>query len=211
VPVGSEIAAVDAVQAHVGVAATEAVARRREFDTELRAEGGGVVDGEAALQHEARVAEPAIGRAVRIALAHDRVAADANAPVGRERQLERVRQGLPTRGIDRVGRLHAGLDLEPARCGQGRGAGDAGAVRRDGGDVVGGGVGGEGAASECRRKSGTTRKRQVGGGGGEGKKSHAGDYAALLAGFRAILFGGAREKYSPVKDLRRTRDTHVPS
>jgi hypothetical protein len=156
VPVRGEVGAVDAVQTCIGVAAPQGVASRRKLDAELRAECRSIVDGEAALQHDARVAEPAIARAVRIALPHERVAADADAPVGRERELERVRQGLPPRRIDGIGRLHAGFDFEPAGRGEGGGAGDAGAVRRDGRGVVGG-VGDEGAADNCCRERGATR------------------------------------------------------
>jgi hypothetical protein len=136
------------------VAAAQGVARRWKLDAEFRAECGSLVDGEAALEHDARVAEPAVARAVGIALPHERIAAHADAPVGRERELECVRQGLPPRGIYGVGGLHAGFDLEPAGRGQCGGAGDAGAVGRDGGGVVGR-VGGDGGANKgcCNRRA----------------------------------------------------------
>ena len=135
---GAEVDAVDRVDAPVGLAAAgaDAAARGRHRRAGFEPERVRVVDREASLDDDGGVAEAARA-AAGVDRARPGIGADANAPVGRERELERDRHAVAA--LARAGVLvqHAGLDLEPSRRREGRRRRHARAIRHGGRLVVG--------------------------------------------------------------------------
>ncbi len=159
VPAG-DVDAVDPVRGVVGFAAAELQrgARGRIERAELEAERGLLVDREAALDHDAGVAEAGRARAV-AGHVHHGLADEAHAPVLAERVLQRIRQARATRRF--AGRLvdrerAAELAFEPMRRGQCRGRGDGRAVR----SRVGTRIGVVGARGARRKENGRTDGRR---------------------------------------------------
>ena len=135
---GAEVGAVDRVQRPVGLAAADAqaVTRARQRRPAFEAERALVVDGEAALEDDRRVAVAGGARAGFVAPLHPGVGADADAPVGREGELERDRDALAADAGAGVLVQVTRLDLEPAGRRQGRRRRHARAVRNGGRGIV---------------------------------------------------------------------------
>ena len=135
----AEVGAVDGVHDPVRLAAADAQAMpgRRQRHAAFETEGAVVVDREAALDDDRRIAAARRVLARFVAQAHPGVAANADAPVGRESELERDRNALAYRAGLRVLVQVAALDFEPAGRRQRRRCRHARPVRNGARGIVG--------------------------------------------------------------------------